>query len=372
MPVRIPIAVLNNHVFVRVCHGSDTLQFILDTGSGSSLFDLATARRLGVGLGAPIQAQGAGAGSANGALVYGDSVVVPEAGVAVPINAAIPLTAISTAEGRPITGVLGYNFIARFVLAIDYERRELRLYNRDTFQYDGPGMTVPIRLKHNQPQVNADIGLADGGLVHGKFVVDVGSSLALSLTKPLVDVNHLRTRVGHTVMGPGGRGVGGSASAELGRVETLRFGSYVLREPVSHLYGDFAGVFSTGAFWDGDIGGDILRRFTVIFDYGRERMILEPNDSLRAPFETDMSGVRLATDSTFARVVVTNVQPGTPAAEAGLAVADIVTFIDGNAMTAAALPALRSRLRRDHEAVELTVSRHGLDTVIRLKTRRLI
>jgi hypothetical protein len=40
---------------------------------------------------------------------------------------------------------------------------------------------------------------------------------------------------------------------------------------------------------DGLIGGEIFRRFKVILDYYRRRMILEPNKGLNDPFNVEMS-----------------------------------------------------------------------------------
>ena len=50
------------------------------------------------------------------------------------------------------------------------------------------------------------------------------------------------------------------------------------------------------AKYDGLIGGDILSRFTVVFDYSRQRMMLEPNAQFSESFEADMSGLDLQTE----------------------------------------------------------------------------
>jgi hypothetical protein len=45
--------------------------------------------------------------------------------------------------------------------------------------------------------------------------------------------------------------------------------------------------------YDGLIGSEILRRFKVIFDYTRGRLMLERNDHFDEPIEYDMSGISL-------------------------------------------------------------------------------
>src|SRR6185436_11797566 len=62
-PIRVPIEIANNHVYVKVCAGSRQLQFILDTGAGQSFFDLGVATSVGAKLGRHFRGSGAGAGT---------------------------------------------------------------------------------------------------------------------------------------------------------------------------------------------------------------------------------------------------------------------------------------------------------------------
>ena len=41
---------------------------------------------------------------------------------------------------------------------------------------------------------------------------------------------------------------------------------------------------------DGLIGGEVFRRFKVILDYSRKRMILEPNKSFNDPYNVESGG----------------------------------------------------------------------------------
>jgi len=67
-------------------------------------------------------------------------------------------------------------------------------------------------------------------------------------------------------------------------------GSYVLNNVITHL------TTNSGLndFFNGIIGGEILHRFNVVFDYEREQLLLKPNAHLQEPFEYDMSGLSLA------------------------------------------------------------------------------
>src|SRR5881392_2752986 len=81
LPIRVPIEVANNHVYVKVCAGGRELSFILDTGAGQSFFDLTVANSVGLTLGRQFRASGAGAGTIAGAAVENGSVALEGSGV---------------------------------------------------------------------------------------------------------------------------------------------------------------------------------------------------------------------------------------------------------------------------------------------------
>ena len=188
----VPIEVLNNHVYVRVCVNGHELRFILDTGSGGSPIDMATAREMGIPLQGRGEARGAGPGTAATARIDKVNATIPGTSVVVPLVAALDLSGVSKGEGLLIQGILGYTFLSQYVVAIDYRSHELRLYDPKTFRYDGAGARVPLDLRQNQPHIDAAIRLPDGESIKGFFLVDVGSGGALLFTKPFVDKHALR------------------------------------------------------------------------------------------------------------------------------------------------------------------------------------
>ena len=98
-------------------------------------------------------------------------------------------------------------------------------------------------------------------------------------------------------IGVDGFGLGGPAYGRLARLHTLAFGGFVLR--------DLACGYSTqreGAFADpttaANLGGAILRRFTVTFDYRGRRLAVRGNAAFALPDRIDCSGLFLiATDT---------------------------------------------------------------------------
>lgn len=185
------------------------------------------------------------------------------------ISGALDFSGLVPRSGHRMDGMLGYDFIRRFVVAIDYVKQELRLYDPRAFHYDGPGTAIPLIFIDNQPHAIAEVRLADGASIKGRMVIDVGSGGALALTKPFADANHLRDRIGPTIQRPAA-GIGGRVMSDVGRVAQLKLGVVEIPRPVTALAGGSAGNFSGNDKWIGNIGGDILRRFTVFLDYANK------------------------------------------------------------------------------------------------------
>ena len=67
--------------------------------------------------------------------------------------------------------------------------------------------------------------------------------------------------------------MGGDTRTKIGRVPKFRLGAQMIEKPLTNFFLEGSPVDDGLA---GHIGMDLLRRFKVILDYSRERMILEP------------------------------------------------------------------------------------------------
>jgi membrane-associated protease RseP (regulator of RpoE activity) len=128
--------------------------------------------------------------------------------------------------------------------------------------------------------------------------------------------------------------------------------------------GDYAGI----------LGGEILRRFTVIFDYSRRRMILEPNAHFDQPHDHDKSGLLWrAVGKSFNSFKVFQVIDNSPAAEAGLREGDTLEAVNGAPAASLTLEQLRRNFAQA-EGTEYTlrISREGKPAETKLRLRRLL
>jgi predicted metalloprotease with PDZ domain len=175
-----------------------------------------------------------------------------------------------------------------------------------------------------------------------------------------------------TIREPSSVGLGGDTTTVIGRLDSLKLGRFILERPIVDFAKDRNGALARTDI-DGIIGGEVFRRFKVIFDYSRMQIILEPNSSFSEPYEATMSGIRLwAEGGDFRRFIVHRVMENSPAAEAGLREGDQIVSIDGQRATSFTLDQLKQMFRQAGKEYVLGVKRGGKIQQVKVKMRSLI
>lgn len=368
-PARIPFELNDNHIFLQGrVNDSEPLWFVLDTGSSNSVMNADRARELGLKTRGGFQATGAGGTVASGVasditFKLGD-VLIDDLNVGV-----VPLNSLEDVAGRRMDVVLGSDLFKHFVVEIDYESKHLNLYEPKNFVYKGAGEILPLTFSNNHPYVRARVALPGREAIEGEFIVDLGANAALTLLPSFIEKYRILKSVAKTII-TSGRGVGGEVEMPVGRVNSLQLGRFRFDNPVT-------GFPQRGTFGRegkaGNIGAAMMRRFKVIFDYSRQRMMLEPNKNYAEPFEFDMSGLQLITDSpVFKSVKVRRVIENSPAAEAGIKPDDEIMTINGRPAAAYRLMQLREMLKHEGQTFEFEIKRGDQLLKLKFKTRRLI
>ena len=173
---------------------------------------------------------------------------------------------------RKRDGVLGAGFFKRFVVEIDPKAKRVVLREPGTFRYAGEGQVIPFTIKEATPIVEGAILLPGREPVRGRFEIDTGCDGGLCLGSDFVVANQLVESSGAT-RSSGRSGVGGDTQTKIGRVAKFRLGSQMIEKPLTNFFLEGSPV---GDGLAGHVGMEVFRRFKVIFDYSRERLILEP------------------------------------------------------------------------------------------------
>ena len=284
--VKIPLDIDNNiiRMEVKVNH-SKPLKFMFDTGASLSVISSQRAAELGLKL------QGEAHGNATGGTIKGSYTTGVSLSVqgAEAFNQTIASIPINAPPGFEFDGVIGRNFIEQFVVEVDYQHKTMNLYDPRAYAYRGKGEVIQLILATGKtPLVNTRIMLEGHTSVEAKLEVDTGADGTFVINSPLVK----RQKLVEAILKMGqtnNNGAGGEQNLLYGRVKAVKLGRLVFDNPPVGLSQDAEGAGASEEN-DGLIGGEIFRRFKVILDYSRKRMILEPNKSFKEPYNVEMSG----------------------------------------------------------------------------------
>jgi predicted aspartyl protease len=366
--VSVPIEIEQNLVIVRVrIGGSPPLAFLVDTGASASVIASDRLADAGLAAGASVAATGQG-GTLDASAVRGAVLRIGPVRLAPDSIAAVDLAGLSAGLGRRIDGILGHELFERYVVRIDYDRRRLTLF--EPGEAGGGGTAIPIEIRDGTPFVAATLSQS-GESVPARLLVDIGASSALTLYADFVAA-HPGLIPMRTLVLTGGAILPGRFRAQTGRLGALMLGPLRFVGPIAN-FSSNAGGDDAAPGDAGQIGGELLSRFTATYDYRQGWMRLRPGRRYRAPLRFDASGLSLTSAAPdFAVKRVRLVLPDTPAAEAGLLPGDRLLRFDGTPAGRLTLGRIRAALRQPGRAHRLEILRDGRRLPIRLVTRTLI
>jgi hypothetical protein len=296
-------------------NGQGPFDAIFDTGSGN-LMTSSLAKRLG------LKPEGSVTIAAGGANVPARTVKVDTVNIGGLTMADQWFTVVELPFAKDEQGIfVGAQLIQNLPIRVDFEKQQITFYDQKGFTYSGDGVPVPFRF---QDAFFVAEGSVDG--IPGLFSIDTGDMFSLSLYAPFVAQHDLVRHYGATIHGYAGEGFGGADTGFYARAHTLQLGSMSVTRPITVLSQDTQGAESSSAI-AGNIGLRILKQFTLVFDYPHGKLYLEKNASYGQPDIFNRAGLVLDPDPQNLKVKL--VVSGSPAQEAGLAVDDVITLIDG-------------------------------------------
>jgi membrane-associated protease RseP (regulator of RpoE activity) len=207
---------------------------------------------------------------------------------------------------------------------------------------------VPFELDDHIPIVR---GTLDG--LDARISIDTGSRSSLSLHSPFVNDHGLIAKYGAAPDAVIGWGVGGKSMGRPARLGALTLGDVTIPDIAGDLYTGTKGAFANPDL-AGNLGGGVLRRFTVAFDYDARKMYLAPNKSFADADPFDRSGLWLMKDGDALKVVA--IAPGSAAASAGITEGDHIASIDGAPVATQPLAEWRRRFRESSAGTHMGIA----------------
>jgi hypothetical protein len=321
---RLPFTILSGGIIIvqaRLDNFPDTLNFILDTGSGGISLDSAVVDFLRLPKTPSERVLRGIAMLRKVVYVTNRTLHLPNLDIEhldFHINDYELLTSV---YGVRIDGIMGYSFLSRFIVKIDYDKNILEIWNQGKIKYPKGGLRL-------HPVINGipifDATVTDRASFPTKFYFDSGAGLCILMSEEFVKDSSLLSK-GKKVLLTQAEGIGGKKPMKLTTVNEVKIGQYRFKKVPAHIFDDTYNVTSYPSL-GGLIGNDLLRRFNLIINYGEKVIHLKPNNHFRESFDYSYTG--LGVYLVDGQIVIEDVLEGSPAEKAGLKVGDILAGIN--------------------------------------------
>ena len=313
-------------MFIRAMVGGypDSLNFILDTGSGGISLDSAACERLKIPIKPSEKTIRGIAGVRKVSFLYDARLNLP--GLTVDsLNFHVnDYEILSSVYGIRVDGIIGYSFFSRYIVRLDYDQLQMEVFTQGEYLYPRGGHLLRPLLTNIPIQTGM---IQDARSIPARFYFDSGAGLAILLSESYVRDSGFLARKRKEPLVTQAEGVGGKMTMRITTIRKFRIGPYSFRRIPTFLFEDPYNI-TNYPFLAGLIGNDILRRFNTVINYAKREIHITPNKHLRDPFDYSYTGLGIyQVDS---HVVVEDVIPGSPGELAGFRSGDIILAINND------------------------------------------
>ena len=301
----------------------DTLNFILDTGSGGISLDTLTALYYKLPL-EPSDRTVRGIGGIKNINYYKNGTLhFPGLDVErldFHINDYEILTEV---YGLRVDGIIGFSFLRRYIVSIDYDKQLMSVYMPGKYEYPKKGTTLKPTFA-SIPITNHYVQDERSYLLN--FYFDTGAGLCVLMSEQFMEdsvfISKRKKSVNTQV-----EGLIGKINMRLTTMKRMKIGPYKFSKVPIHVYSDSVNVLGYPSI-KGLLGSDLLRRFNIVLNYPERTIHLTPNTHMRDPFDYSYTGMSYYFIE--GKIIITEIQQGSPAEKAGLMPGDIIFGIENN------------------------------------------
>lgn len=293
---KISFKLVNNLPIVQLEINGTELSFILDTGVKSTiLFSLEEADSLQLRNTTPVTLQGLGSGGAVEALISLNNKV--KVGNAIDNDHDLYIIFDTTLNfsprmGIPVHGILGNEFFQNFIVKINYATEVITIYDPNKYSLKPCRKCEDLALNFvgGKPYISLQVE-TENKQEEVTLLVDSGSSDVMWLFD---DAGFIQESPKNYYKDFLGLGLSGNIFGKRTRIPGLSIGNYHLKQ-VNTSFPEEDAILKARYYEerDGSVGGGLLSRFTVTFDYASKVVRFKKNRRFNDPFNYNMSGLTL-------------------------------------------------------------------------------
>jgi hypothetical protein len=308
----------------KVNNYPDSLNFVLDTGSGGISLDSNTVAEFKI----PVVESGKTIKGIGGirkvSFLYNAVLKLP--GLEVDrLNFHVnDYSLLTSVYGIKIDGIIGYSFFSKFIVNINYDSLLIKVFSIGEYKYPSGGHILNPMFTALPIQT---MRFTDKKKFYNRFYLDTGAGLNFLLSEQyVVDSNVLKKRRKQPLLTQA-EGVGGRTNMRITIVDEVKLGPYRFRKVPTYLFKDENNI-TNYPYLGGLIGNDLLRRFNATFNYVKQEVHIIPNTHYRDDFDYAYHGLSLYYIDN--QIVVDDIIPGSPADKAGFKKDDVILALNND------------------------------------------
>ncbi len=294
--IKIPFRLVDNLIIIPVNLNGVTMNFLLDSGVEETvLFGIDDASQLQFKNIEKIKLRGLGSKEAiDGLKSSGNTLKIRNLEfknypILIVLDASFNF---SSSLGIEINGIIGYDFFKDNLVEINYIKKKICIYNRNKFNQKKLKNYIPfdISIEKNKPYLTTQINLNEKK-IDAKLLIDTGNSDALWIFQGLSKSINVPNKNFDDFLGSG---FSGEIHGKRARVDNLTMKNFEFKKPLS-AFPDSTTIANVRMVENrvGSIGGEILKRFKLIFDYQNQKLFLKKNYHFSDDFNYNMSGITI-------------------------------------------------------------------------------
>jgi hypothetical protein len=301
----------------------DSLNFILDTGSGGISLDSTRVQEFGLKPEPSNKSIRGIAGIRKVSFLNNQKLKLPNLTID-SLNFHINNYEILTnVYGERIDGIIGYSVISRYIIKLNYDSSTIEFWTRGNLKYPRGGYLLRPFISTLPVQT---VRVRDEETITARFLYDIGAGMNMIFSTDFVEDSAFISKK-RKFFAKEAEGLGGKIDMSVTVVKEVKLGPYRFRNVPVYVFDDVYNATSY-PYMGGLIGNDLLRRFNAIINYERRDIHLLPNSHYNDPFDYSYTGLELYYID--GQVLIGDVAKKSPAEKAGLQEGDIVISIDKN------------------------------------------
>lgn len=339
---------------------TDSLNFVLDTGSGGISLDSTTAEKLKIQTQQSEKTIRGIAGVKKVSFAYNHTLSMP--GIEVKqldfhINNYDLLTSV---YGVKIDGIIGYSFLRRYIIHLDFDKRIMEVYAPGRYKYPRGGQLLRPNFS-TLPLMQASI--QDNKTFLNRFIFDTGAGLCFLLSRDYVEDSSVFKSKRKFFLTQA-EGLGGKKQMEIAVMKSIKIGNYKFKKVPVHIFEDDYNVTNYPTL-GGLIGNDLLRRFNIILNYPDQSIHLKPNNHFNDPFDYSYTGLGIYLID--GQIKVVDIIEGSPGQKAGFKIDDIIFSIENNASNN--IQAYKNLFQNSIGKIKVIVLRNSVPVLLNIQVK---